>query len=81
MQCGDRLYDVDRQIKRLHKNCSPGRDAVTTEHFIYGNAPMLCDVLASAYIAQLDFYSVPDVLKMGIVIPILEKPSLNASMP
>ena len=74
-------HDVDRLIKRLRKKCSPGHYGVTTENFIYGNGPMLCDVLTSVYNLILGFSCVPEVLKMGIVIPILKKPTSNASMP
>ena len=72
-------HDVDRQTKILRKFFSPGHDGVT-EHFVHGNGPMLCDVLASVYIVILDISCVLDVLKEGIVIPILEKPTLNSSM-
>ena len=73
-------HDVDRLIKKLHMNCSPGH-GVTTEHFICGNDPMLCDALASVYNVILGFFCVPEVLEMGIVIPVLKKPTLNASTP
>ena len=56
-------HDVNRLIKKLRKNCSPGHDGVTTEHLIYGNGPMLCNVLASVYNIILGFSCVPDVLK------------------
>ena len=34
---------------------------------------MLCDVLASVYNVILGFSCVPEVLKMGTVIPVLKK--------
>ena len=73
--------DVNRLIKKLRKNCSPGHDGVTTENLIYGNGPMLCNVLASVYNVILGFSCVPDVLKMGTAIPVLKKTTLKASMP
>ena len=42
---------------------------------------MLCNVLASVYNVILGFSCVPDVIKMGIVIPVLKISTLNASMP
>ena len=41
----------------------------------------MCDVLASVYNVILGFSCVPEVIKMGTVIPVLKKPTLNASMP
>ena len=73
------FHDVNRLIKKLYNctNCSPGHDGVTTEHFIYGNSPMLCNVVVSVYNVIRGFSFVPDVLKMGKVIPVLKKPTLN----
>ena len=76
--CSPNIMSLD--VNRLIKNCVK-IVLQDTEHLIYGNGPMLCNVLASVYNVILGFSCVPDVLKMGTVIPVLKKPTLNASMP
>ena len=76
--CSPNIMSLD--VNRLIKNCVKNV-LQDTEHLIYGNGPMLCNVLASVYNVILGFSCVSDVLKMGTVIPVLKKPTLNASMP
>ena len=75
-------YDVSsnvirRYIDALKNNCSPGIDGITGEHLKYGKSDILCETLAKLFSCILSYRVVPSVFYIGVIIPILKKPSLN----
>jgi hypothetical protein len=68
-------------IPTLGKNCAPGCDGVTAEHLIYGLSDILCEHLAFINSAIMSFSVVPNVFTVGIIVPILKKPTLDPNCP
>ena len=66
-------------ICKLKKRSAPGYDGVTAEHLLYASSDILCEALARMYETIFRFNLVPDVLRLGIIIPILKKPTLDVS--
>ena len=59
--------------------CAPGYDEVTAEHLRYAASDVFCDALASIYRTIFTYNLVPDVLRVGVIVPILKKPTLDVS--
>ena len=57
-------------MDKTNYNCSPGIDKITGEHLKRGKTEALC---------ILSWKIVSSVFKVGVIVPILKKPSLNPS--
>ena len=66
-------------INKLRKKCAPGYDKVTAEHLQYAASDTFCTALASVYRTIYEYNLVPDVLRVGVIIPILKKPTLDVT--
>ena len=64
-------------ISNLRKNKSPGLDGITAEYLIYGKSSLLCSLLASLYTIILSRAYVPTLFTTGLIVPILNKSTLN----
>jgi exonuclease III len=73
--------DVNEAILKLKRNVSPGLDLLTAEHFIFANCPELRTHLTDLYNYILKFSIIPNDLSLGVIIPILKKPTLNPNTP
>ena len=72
---------VSKLIKSLKNNCSPGMDTISAEHLKYGHSSTLCEHLACLYSAIISWATLPETLTIGIIIPVLKKPSLDPNSP
>lgn len=68
---------IKTYIKQLRKNCAPGMDLITAEHLDYGCSPVLCQMLASLYTIMFSHSIVPKSFTVGVIIPIIKKPTLD----
>ena len=66
-------------INKLRKKCAPGYDKVTAEHLQYAASDTFCTALASVYRTIYEYNLVPDVIRVGVIIPILKKPTLDVT--
>ena len=73
--------DIRIAISALRKNVSPGTDGIQAEHLIHGNCDELVSHLAVTYNSMFSHTVTPDILSIGIIIPILKKPTLNPNKP
>ena len=73
--------DIDNIIKTLKLNVSCGIDGVSPEHFKFGNSYLLRRHLLALYNTMFLKTIVPSLLNIGLIIPILKKPSLNPNEP
>ena len=64
-------------ITKLNSNCAPGLDGLTSEHLKYGKSNILCSVLSDLFSCLLSWNIVPSVFQVGVIVPILKKPTLN----
>ena len=71
------VADVSKLLRALKMNSAPGQDGITGEHLVYGESDTLCRHLASLYSAVLSWNIVPDGFRVGTIIPVLKKPTLN----
>ncbi len=72
---------VQDQLKCLNKNSAPGCDGVTVKHLIMGASDQLYRILSNLYSVILSWNIVPDILRQGIIIPVLKKSTLNPNQP
>ena len=72
---------VRRMIKGLKTGTAAGHDGITTEHLIHGLSDNLCNLLGDLYSTILSNQIIPQVIKIGVIIPILKKPTLDANKP
>jgi hypothetical protein len=68
---------IAKLLGTLKLNTSPGYDGITSEHLVHGKSDILCKHLASLSTAVLTWNVVPDIFKVGIIIPVLKKATLN----
>lgn len=80
-QCNVDSESIQSLIRSLPKNKSAGCDGITAEHLSYGLTDTLCSVLASIYTAILSWGAVPDVFNLGVIVPVLKKPTLDPNCP
>ena len=74
--------DIRIAISSMRKNVSPGTDGIQAAgHLIHGNCDELVSHLAVTYNSMFSHTVTPDFLSMGIIIPILKKPTLNPNKP
>jgi hypothetical protein len=69
---------MSNAIAALRLNSAPGGDNITAEHIRYGPAS-LGPFLAPLYSTLFSHAIVPRLFQLGIIVPILKKPSLNAN--
>lgn len=73
--------DVKHLISLMKSGVCPGHDKVTVEHLIFGTSDNLCAVLADLFSTILSTTLVPDSLSLGVIIPVLKKPTLDTNSP
>ena len=72
---------INKLLKCLEGNSSPGVDGITAEHLKFGNSHILCEHLAALFSFIITNTVVPSDFNMGIIVPILKKPCLNPNEP
>ena len=72
---------IDKCVAKLRRNSSPGIDNLCAEFLIYGRSRALCHHLSVLYSTILTYNYVPNVFSMGVIVPVLKKPTLNPSLP
>lgn len=72
---------VSELIDNLNNNCAPGIDGITGEHLKYGKSETLCSILSSLFTYLLSWQIVPHTFKVGVIVPVLKKPTLNPNDP
>ena len=77
MECGTSQTAIAYNIRRLKRNCAPNIDGVTTEHMLYALSDTFCTELMNLYSTMFKFNVIPDVLKIGVIVPILKKSTLT----
>lgn len=70
-----------RAIEGLNFDSAPGMDGVTAEHLRWGCCPPLCKHLASMMSLALAYCTIPEQFSIGIIVPILKKPTLSPDVP
>jgi hypothetical protein len=68
---------IKKLIGSLKRGCAPGIDMITSEHLIYGLSDILCEHLARLVSIIMSKSVVPHVFSVGIIVPVLKKPTLN----
>jgi len=64
-------------IKRLKRNSSPGIDGICGEFLINGMSDALSSHLSYFYSCILSFNCVLVVFNIGVMVPVLKRPTLN----
>ena len=72
-------FMLRRHINNLKKRSAPGKDGITTEHLVYADTDNVLSRLVQIYLAIFSHNLVPQVLRVGVIIPILKKPTLDVS--
>ena len=70
---------IRKLLSKLKKCSAPGLDGITAEHLIHASSESVCIFLSKVYSVIISHNIVPNVLKVGVIIPILKKPSLDVS--
>jgi hypothetical protein len=73
--------EVSNLIVNMKLKSSPGHDGITSEHLVHGKSHILCKHLGSLYSTVMSWNVVPDVFKVGVIIPVLKKSTLNTNDP
>ena len=73
--------DIRQHLSSLNRNSAPGGDGISVNHLLNGMCDEICSTLAKLYSAILSQGIVPDVLCLGVIIPILKKTTLNPNKP
>ena len=79
LECDILGSTIRESIGKLKRKCAPGIDGVTTEHMLFALSDTLCTELASVYSHMFKYNAVPDVLQIGIIVPILKKSTLPSN--
>jgi hypothetical protein len=80
-QCMISPCKIETIIRSLKRNSAPGIDGITGEHLKFGLSPLLCSHLAALYSAIFSWSVVPHIFTIGIIIPVIKKPSLDPNAP
>jgi len=80
-ECNVSSETVSQLIGRLSSNSAPGMDGVTGEHLKHGKCDLLCTTLSVLLSHCLSWQVTPSIFKVGVIVPILKKPSLNPNEP
>ena len=67
---------IEKCVKKLKRNSSPGIDGITGEFCIHGMSETLIGHLSAIYTNLLSFNNVPTVFNTGIMIPVLRNQHL-----
>ena len=70
---------IKKLILKLNKGVAPGLDGVTTEHLCNGLSKSLCNQLAQVFSVMLMHSVVPDIFRLGVIVPVLKKPTLDSN--
>ena len=68
---------IRKNIDKLKRKTAPGYDGITTEHLLYANSDVLCNILSNIYTTMMTHNIVPDNLQIGVIIPILKNLHLH----
>jgi len=68
---------IRKKLKYLNSSSASGCDGVNVRHISIGETDILIDLLSDPYPLILTRNNVPDIFKLGVIVPILKKPSLN----
>ena len=68
-------------IIRLGRNSSPGFDGVRTEHLVFGMSETVIHKCTNLFSTILSLGIVPNSFSLGVIVPILKKPTLNPNSP
>ena len=71
---------VKKFIYSLNRGVAPGMDGVTVEHLTHGISDSLCNKLSEVFTIMLTNCIVPKIFKIGLIIPVLKKPTLDANL-
>ena len=80
MECGISQTAIANNIRRLKRNCAPVIDGVTTKHMLYALSDTFCTELMNLYSTMFKLNVIPDVLKIGVIVPILKKSTLSGTV-
>ena len=72
---------IRKFIKKLKPGRAAGYDGITPEHLKYSIDTKLPEILSILLNNCVKYGILPQCFRMGILIPILKKPSLDSSMP
>ncbi len=72
---------VSLLIQSLKRNSAPGLDGITAEHLRFGDVSVLYSHLATLYSAILTWTVVPEILTVGLIVPVIKKPALDPNSP
>jgi hypothetical protein len=75
-----RPSQVGGLIKSLKKGRCAGADGILAEHLIYAASPTLNTLLSDLLNLCIRFHTVPSAFTQGLLIPVLKKPHLDATM-
>ena len=73
-------HKVARLIHCLTKGKLPGSDNISTEHLIYGQSELMYSVFLNFYSQILSHGLVPESFTLGVIFPVLKKPTLNPNI-
>ena len=73
--------DIRKAVSFMRINVSPRIPGIQAEHLIHGDCDELVSHIAVTYNSTFSHTVTPDILSMGIIIPILKKPTLNPNKP
>jgi exonuclease III len=73
------MESVTHAIASLRLDSSPGFDGISTEHVRYGASSDLHRALLTAYEGIFRHGIVPRIFNVGVIIPVIKKPTLNAN--
>lgn len=68
-----------KALASLRLDSAPGIDSIRVEHLRFAKSPVLVSLLTSFYVAIFRHCIVPHAFKVGVIVPILKKPMLNAN--
>ena len=74
------VSSLKRYIRKLKHGCAPGGDGITPEHVKYASETDFVSHLCSLFTICFRFGVVPCSFVNGILVPLLKKPSLDASV-
>ena len=73
------VHKIEKYIKKLNNNCSPGLDGITGEHLKFALNTNLSLYLCHLLSVCIQYGIVPDSFRHGLLIPVIKKSTLNPS--
>lgn len=74
-------FHIRRLLMKLRLGCAPGADGITAEHLRFARYTQLPFHLSSLMTLCLRYGCMPAAFNLGLLIPILKKPNLDAKNP